>query len=169
METGELALVWTTTPWTLPSNLAIAVHSDLDYVVVESDTTGRPERYLLAEARLPAYARELGDDAADRIVRRCKGSELAGLRYTPPFSYFLGHPASHVVLHGDFVTTSEGTGLVHTAPAFGEDDKLLGDRHGIIPVIPVGPDGKFTHPVVEYAAVLVLEPDHRPFDGADQE
>ena len=157
LETGELALVWTTTPWTLPSNLAIAVHSDLDYVVVESDTTGRPERYLLAEARLPAYARELGDDAAERIVRRCKGSELVGLRYTPPFNYFLDHPASHVVLHGDFVTTSDGTGLVHAAPAFGEDDKLLGDRHGIIPVVPVGPDGKFIHPVVEYAGVLVLE------------
>ena len=157
LETGELALVWTTTPWTLPSNLAIAVHSDLDYVVVESDTTGRPERYLLAEARLPAYAHELGDDAGDRIVRRCKGGELVGLRYTPPFNYFLGHRASHVVLHGDFVTTSDGTGLVHTAPAFGEDDKLLGDRHGIIPVVPVGPDGKFIHPVVEYAGVLVLE------------
>src|SRR5689334_14533151 len=113
LETGELALVWTTTPWTLPSNLAMAVHRDVDYVVVESDVTGRPERYLLAEARLPAYARELGEDASSRVVRRLKGAELVGLRYTPPFSYFLGHPGSHRVLHADYVTTADGTGAVH--------------------------------------------------------
>ena len=63
LETGELALIWTTTPWTLPSNLAMAVHNDIDYVVVESDFTGKAERYVLAEARLPSYARELGQDA----------------------------------------------------------------------------------------------------------
>ena len=73
LETGELALIWTTTPWTLPSNLAMAVHNDVDYVVVESSATGRSERYLLAEARLPAYARELGEDAQARIVRRLQG------------------------------------------------------------------------------------------------
>jgi isoleucyl-tRNA synthetase len=157
LETGELALIWTTTPWTLPSNLAMAVHEDVDYVVVESDFTGRTERYVLAEERLPAYARELGEDAGTRIVRRCKGAELVGLRYMPPFSYFLGHPGSHVVLHADYVTTTDGTGIVHIAPAFGEEDKLLTDQHGIVPVVPVGPDGKFTHPVTEYAGVLVLD------------
>ena len=82
LETGELALIWTTTPWTLPSNLAMAVRPDIDYVVVESDFTGRTERYLLAEARLAAYARELGDDAAERVVERLKGSDLVG-RPTP--------------------------------------------------------------------------------------
>jgi isoleucyl-tRNA synthetase len=157
LETGELALIWTTTPWTLPSNLAMAVHNEVDYVVVESDVTGRTERYVLAETRLPAYARELGEDAAGRIVRRCKGSELVGLRYTPPFGYFVGHPASHVMLHADYVTTSHGTGIVHIAPAFGEEDKVLADQHGIAPVVPVGADGKFTQPVAEYAGVLVLE------------
>ncbi len=90
LETGELALIWTTTPWTLPSNLAMAVHQDVDYVVVESDFTGRTERYVLAEARLAAYARELGEDAATGSSGRCKGADLVGLRYTPPFSYFLG-------------------------------------------------------------------------------
>ena len=157
LETGELALIWTTTPWTLPSNLALAVHNDVDYVVVESDMTGRTERYLLAEARLPAYARELSEDAHERVVRRYKGSELVGLRYTPPFNYFLGHPASHVVLHADYVTTSDGTGVVHIAPAFGEEDKLLADQHGIPPVIPVGPDGTFVHPVVEYGGMHVFD------------
>ncbi|GAA2022067.1 isoleucine--tRNA ligase [Catenulispora yoronensis] len=166
LETGELALIWTTTPWTLPSNLAMAVHNDVDYVVVESDRTGRPERYVLAEARLAAYARELGTDGGDgekgekgepRIVRRLKGAELVGLRYTPPFDYFLGHPASHVVLHADYVTTSDGTGIVHLAPAFGEEDKVVADQHGIVPVIPVGQDGKFVFPVQEYAGTHVFD------------
>jgi isoleucyl-tRNA synthetase len=157
LETGELALIWTTTPWTLPSNLALAVHKDVDYVVVESDFTGRTERYLLAEARLAAYARELGEDAQSRVVRRCKGTELVGLRYTPPFSYFIGHPKSHEVLHADYVTTTDGTGLVHIAPAFGEEDKLLTDQYGIVPVVPVGPDGKFTHPVTDYAGLHVFD------------
>jgi isoleucyl-tRNA synthetase len=157
LETGELALIWTTTPWTLPANLAMAVHKDVDYVVVESDVTGRAERYLIAEARLAAYARELGADAADRVVRRCKGADLVGLRYTPPFSYYVGHPESHTVLHADYVTTTDGTGLVHIAPAFGEEDKLLTDSYGIVPVVPVGPDGKFTEPVTEYAGLLVFD------------
>jgi isoleucyl-tRNA synthetase len=157
LETGELALIWTTTPWTLPSNLAVAVHNDVDYVVVESDATGRTERYLLAEARLPAYARELAPGGEARIVRRCKGSELTGLRYTPPFGYFTGHPGSHVVLHADYVTTSDGTGVVHLAPAFGEEDKLLTDQYGITPVVPVGPDGRFTVPVEEYAGLHVFD------------
>jgi isoleucyl-tRNA synthetase len=151
LETGELALVWTTTPWTLPSNLAIAVHNDVDYLAVESAVSGRPETYLLAEARLPAYEREFGKDAAERVVRRCTGSELVGLRYTPPFDYFVGQAGSHEVLHADYVTTTDGTGIVHIAPAFGEEDKVLADHHGISPVVPVGADGKFIHPVVEYA------------------
>src|SRR5699024_4261479 len=85
---GALALVWTTTPWTLPSNLAIMVGADIDYVVVESEVTGRRERYVLAEARLSAYARELGEDPV--IVARLTGAELAGRSYTPPFNYYLG-------------------------------------------------------------------------------
>jgi isoleucyl-tRNA synthetase len=157
LETGELALIWTTTPWTLPSNLAMAVHNDIDYVVVESDVTGKPERYLLAEARLPAYAPELGRDGEARVVRRCKGSELVGLRYTPPFSYFTGHPNSHVVLPADYVTTTDGTGVVHLAPAFGEEDKLLTDQYGIAPVVPVGPDGRFIFPVEDYAGLHVFD------------
>jgi isoleucyl-tRNA synthetase len=164
LETGEVALIWTTTPWTLPSNQAMAVHNDVDYVVVESFFTGRNERYLLAEARLPAYARELGEDAESRIVRRCKGSELVGLRYTPPFSYFIGNPKSHVVLHADYVTTTDGTGVVHISPAFGEDDKLLTDQYGIVPVVPVGPDGKFIHPVDDYAGMHVFDANYAIMD-----
>jgi isoleucyl-tRNA synthetase len=164
LETGELALIWTTTPWTLPANLAMAVHKEVSYVVVESDFTGRNERYLLAESRLSAYARELGQDAHTKIVRRCMGEELVGLRYVPPFSYFLGHPRSHVVLHADYVTTTDGTGVVHIAPAFGEEDKVLADQHGIAAVVPVGPDGKFIYPVEDYAGMQVFDANHAIID-----
>ncbi|HEV2927706.1 MAG TPA: class I tRNA ligase family protein, partial [Propionibacteriaceae bacterium] len=119
LDSGELLLIWTTTPWTLPSNLAVAVHPDIDYVVVEHEG----EEYLLAESRLPAYARELGEDAQHRVVRRLTGAELVGRTYVPPFSYFLGHTNAHRVLAADYVTTDEGTGIVHMAPAFGEEDK----------------------------------------------
>ncbi len=124
LETGELLLVWTTTPWTLPSNLAVAVHPEIDYVVVEAPA-GSPHagtRFVLAEARLAHYARELGAEPV--VVRRLKGSELVGLAYRPPFDFFLGRPNAHRVLAAGFVTTEDGTGVVHMAPAFGEDDKV---------------------------------------------
>ena len=154
---GALALIWTTTPWTLPSNLLVVVGEDIDYVVVESDFTGTTQRYVIAEARLAAYARELGEDAASRVVKRLKGADLLGRRYTPPFSYFLGHEGAHRVVADDYVTTTDGTGLVHNAGAFGEDDKVTTDREGIRPVVPVGADGAFTHPVDDYAGLLVFD------------
>ncbi len=161
LETGELALVWTTTPWTLPSNLAIAVRPDIDYVVVQSSVTGTPERYVLAEARLAHYARELKDegveDVVDQVVERLTGADLLGRSYTPPFTYYLGHENAFRVVPADFVTTDSGTGLVHTAGAFGEDDKELTDREGIAAVMPVGADGAFTEPVVDYLGDLVFD------------
>jgi isoleucyl-tRNA synthetase len=168
LETGELALIWTTTPWTLPANLSMAVHRDVDYVVIESDFTGATERYVIAEARLAAYARELGEDAADRIVGRYKGADLVGLRYTPPFSYYLRHPKAHTVLHADYVTVTDGTGIVHIAPAFGEEDKLLTDQYGIVPVVPVGANGQFTAPVDEYAGLLVFNANSHVIDHLRQ-
>src|SRR5690606_36426530 len=155
LETGELALVWTTTPWTLPANLGIMVHPDIDYVVVESDFTGTTERYVIAESRLSAYSRELGEDPT--VVQRLKGRDLLGRSFTPPFSYYLGHPRAHRVFEADFVTVTDGTGLVHTAGAFGEEDKIVTDRDGIAPVVPVGPDGKFRSPVLDYAGLHVFE------------
>jgi isoleucyl-tRNA synthetase len=157
LETGELALVWTTTPWTLPANLAIMVHPDIDYVVVESDTTGTTERYIVAEARLGAYTRELGEDAEERIVQRLKGAELFGRSYTPPFTYYAGHARAHRVVEADFVTTTDGTGLVHSAGAFGEEDKLVTDREGIVPVVPVNAEGRFTYPVTDYEGMHVFD------------
>jgi len=155
---GAHVLVWTTTPWTLPSNLAVMVGSEIDYVVVEAAVPGteRTARYLLAEARLTAYARELGEEP--RVLGRYRGADLLGRTYTPPFSYYAGHErAFRVVAADDAVTTTDGTGVVHTAGAFGEVDKEVTDREGIEAVMPVGKDGRFTEPVQDYAGLQVFD------------
>ncbi|KQV67960.1 isoleucine--tRNA ligase [Nocardioides sp. Root122] len=153
---GVKVLVWTTTPWTLPSNLAVMVGEDIDYVVVESDgPTGSTERYLIAEARLASYARELGEDP--QVSWRGTGADLVGLEYAPPFSYYSGHPKAFRLVPAEFVTTTDGTGLVHTAGAFGEDDKVVTDREGIEAVMPVGKDGRFTFPVTDYEGMQVFD------------
>jgi isoleucyl-tRNA synthetase len=152
---GVLALIWTTTPWTVPSNLALAVHPDVDYVVVES----KGKRYLLAEARLPAYARELGAEgakgAADvpvfSILSKHVGSSLVGTRYQPVFDFFAGRPNAHQILPADYVSTEDGTGIVHIAPAYGEDDKVVTDAAGIDPVTPVNSRGEFDSTVPPYS------------------
>ncbi|WP_026922740.1 isoleucine--tRNA ligase [Glycomyces arizonensis] len=148
---GVKLLVWTTTPWTLPSNLAAAVHPEVDYVVVEAEGA----RYLLAEARLAAYARELGDEP--QVLSRHKGADLVGLRYHPPFDFFTGREGAHRVLAADYVTTEDGTGVVHIAPAFGEEDKLVTDAAGIEPVVPVDESGRFTEEVPPYAGMHVFD------------
>ena len=148
---GVLALVWTTTPWTLPSNLAVAVHPLLTYVTVKAGG----ERYLIAEDRLAAYARELGDQP--EVVGRHQGLELLCLRYVPPFDFFAGWPNAHQLLPADYVTTEEGTGLVHIAPAFGEEDKAITDDAGIEVVVPVDSAGRFTSEVPPYAGMQVFD------------
>jgi len=158
--TGALAgaelLVWTTTPWTLPSNLAAAVHPDVEYAVVRpasGEFAGRT--FVLAEARRGVYAREFGEDA--EVLATLPGRELVGLAYTPPFDFFAGRPHAHVVLAAEYVTTDSGTGVVHQAPAFGEEDKETCDAAGIELVVPVGPDGRFTEEVPPYAGQLVFD------------
>ena len=160
LETGELALVWTTTPWTLPSNLAVAVGPDIEYVTVEPApdspfAQAHPgERVLLAAPRLAAYSRELGEAT---VVETVRGSQLERRRYTPPFDYFAGHENAHQVLVADFVTTDDGSGIVHLAPAFGEDDMAACDAAGIAAVVPVDEKGRFTAVVSDYAGLQVFD------------
>ncbi|SFB38541.1 Isoleucyl-tRNA synthetase [Amycolatopsis marina] len=148
---GAYLLIWTTTPWTVPSNLAAAVHPEVDYVVVESGG----QRYLLAEARVGAYAKELGEEPP--VVARYTGAELLGTRYDPPFPYFVGRENAHRVLAADYVTTDDGTGIVHIAPAYGEEDKVVTDAAGIEPVTPVDAQGRFTAEVPDYAGQQVFD------------
>ena len=153
---GAEALVWTTTPWTLPSNLAAAVHPDIDYVVLapaEGDFAGR--KFVLAEARVNVYEKEFGADA--EVLATLKGNELEGLTYDPPFDFFAGHENAFRVLLADYVTTESGTGIVHQAPAFGEEDMETCSGAGIELVIPVGPDGKFTAEVPPYEGQLIFD------------
>ena len=150
LESGDNLLAWTTTPWTLPSNLALAVAPDVDYVRVRHDD----KVYVLAEARLAAYAKEL--DGAE-VLGTVRGSELVGQRYAPLFPYFADHAGAFRVFGGEFVTTEDGTGVVHMAPGFGEDDYQVCKDNGIELVVPVNSRGEFTQEVSDYAGIQVFE------------
>jgi isoleucyl-tRNA synthetase len=150
LETGESLLAWTTTPWTLPSNLALAVAPDVSYVRVRHNGTV----YILAEARLGAYEKELeGAEVLDTVL----GSALVGRMYTPMFSYFADQPDAFRVIAGDFVTTEDGTGVVHLAPGFGEDDQRVCSENGIGLVVPVDSRGLFTSEVPDFEGMLVFD------------
>ncbi len=149
-------LIWTTTPWTLPSNLAVAVGPEIEYVVVGArEGALEGQMFLVASSRLAAYARELGEEP--QVIARLRGSQLEGLRYQPPFGYFVGHESAHQVLTADFVSTEDGTGIVHLAPAFGEDDMAVCAEAGIEPVQPVDEKGRFTSQVPDYAGQQVFD------------
>jgi len=148
-EQGISFLGWTTTPWTLLSNAALAVSPDVTYVHARVGD----ELLIVAE---PLVERVLGEDA--EIVARLKGSELAGISYEPPFPYVTDFgPRSHTVLEADFVTTEDGTGIVHTALAFGEDDFRLGEQYGMTVQNPVKLDGTFDERMGPFAGRDVLE------------
>lgn len=149
---GAYLLVWTTTPWTLPSNQAVAVHPDVTYVQVQGPD-GR--RLVLAEARVGAYARELGEEP--EILGAYSGRELLEARYLPPFAYFADAPRSFRVLPADFVSTEDGTGIVHMSPAYGEDDMLTAQAAGIEAVTPVDSKGRFDATVPDYAGQHVFD------------
>jgi isoleucyl-tRNA synthetase len=148
---GELRLlVWTTTPWTLPSNLALAVGPDITYDIYE--LLGHPT--AIASERVAAYP-ELFADASP--VGRVTGAELVGRTYSPLFDFFAGHEGAFTVLAGEFVATDEGTGVVHLAPGFGEEDYLACQAAGIAVVCPVDDRGRFTADVPDYAGLQVFE------------
>lgn len=168
-EQGELVLIWTTTPWTLPSNLAVAAGPEIDYVAVKvADDLDSPlagETIILGEARLGAYVKEIGENP--EIVHRFKGSELVGKRYYPIFDYFdtpemraedgaIG-PHAWEIIGGDYVTVDDGTGLVHIAPAFGEDDMIVAQEAGIGTVVPVDEAGCLTTEVSDYAGLNIFD------------
>ena len=150
LSTGEFILAWTTTPWTLPSNLALAVSPDVQYVVIEHDH----RKLILANDRLGAYEREFGEP---NIVQTLLGSQLVGRTYKPLFDYFADNPNSFRIIAGDFVTTEDGTGVVHLAPGFGEDDQRVCQDAGIELVVPVDSRGCFTTDVADFAGQLVFD------------
>ncbi|MFC4072408.1 isoleucine--tRNA ligase [Actinoplanes subglobosus] len=152
LDTGEDIAVWTTTPWTLPSNLALAVGPDIEYAVLEKDG----QKLLLGAGRVGAYAKELeGFEQTGTVL----GRDLVGRRYTPLFD-FLVEPAGEnafQVLGADFVTTEDGTGVVHMAPAFGEDDQNACNAAGIPTVVTVDEHTRFTSLVPDFQGLQVFD------------
>lgn len=148
-EPGTSFLVWTTTPWTLVSNVALAVHPDVDYVTVEH----RGERLILAEPRLGVLEGEYA------VLDRVKGLALSGRAYTRLFDYHsVDRPAFYVVC-AEFVTTEDGSGIVHMAPAYGEDDYQAARKHNLPTIHPVDKSGRFGAEVIDFAGVFVKDAD----------
>lgn len=120
-------LAWTTTPWTIPANMALAVGKDIDYVLVKNND----ENFIVAASRAEAVFKGKGEY---EIIRTFKGEELVGMSYKPPFDYFYNNQnnnKNHKVYHADFATDTDGTGIVHTAPEFGDVDYQLGKELGL--------------------------------------
>jgi isoleucyl-tRNA synthetase len=154
VRTGDQLLVWTTTPWTLVSNAAVAVNAELVYVRARVGD----ESFVVAEA---LAERVLGSDGG-AVLDRFPGAALEGVRYEPPFEFIPGSEygeRGHTVLMGDFVTAEDGTGLVHTAIAFGEDDFRLGEQYGLAPVNPVRLDGTYDRRIGRFAGRWVKDAD----------
>ncbi|MDZ8119805.1 isoleucine--tRNA ligase [Pontiella agarivorans] len=148
------ALIWTTTPWTLPSNLAICAGPDIDYVAIKDKETH--EIFVLAEARLSAYYKK---EEEYEILKTFKGSELKGLKYEPIFDFFSDNPNSFQVLNDDFVSTEDGTGIVHMAPAYGEDDYRICRAVDIPLIDPLDEDCVFTSRVPDYEGQFCKDAD----------
>jgi isoleucyl-tRNA synthetase len=151
---------WTTTPWTLPSNLAVAVGPALEYSVVELHDGPRAGiRVVLGTSALDRYRAQLGD--GHEVIGTLSGDDLAGLHYRPLLPYFTGHRNSFVILGDDYVTDDDGTGVVHNAPGFGEDDQRVCEAAGIVLVCPVDDAGRFTAEVADYAGLNVFDANPR--------
>ena len=150
---GADLLVWTTTPWTLVSNTAVAVHPEATYVLARRSRDG--DRVVVAE---DLFARVLGDGW--RVAFRFRGQDLVGAKYRRPFG-IIEIPNAHLVVPGSFVTTEDGTGLVHLAPAFGADDMETSRAHGLPLVNPIRPDGHFEDDVPMVGGMFFKDADQR--------
>lgn len=149
-------LVWTTTPWTLPGNVAVAAHPDVEYVTVERALEGgKKERLILARLLLEKVFR--GEEV--KVVDSFKGRKLKGQKYHPLFTFLPPDKPAHYVVLGDFVTTEDGTGLVHMAPAFGAEDMQAAQEYNLPVLMTVQPDGAFIPQVTPWRGMFVKEAD----------
>ncbi|MEP7055723.1 MAG: isoleucine--tRNA ligase [Actinomycetota bacterium] len=158
-EDGAALLVWTTTPWTLVSNVAVAVHPEVRYAVVRAPSG---ETLVVAE---PLVAKAVGDDV--EVLRVLPGAELVGTTYTAPFTLVPVEGRAHYVVAAEYVTTEDGSGLVHIAPAFGAEDREIGKAHGLPLVNPIDPQGKFNEDVPLVGGVFFKDADTRLIEDLD--
>ena len=151
-------LAWTTTPWTLPSNLALTLGPDIDYVLIEDSAEKPSAHYILGEARLSSYYKNESDY---KILWQKKGAELKGIEYEPLFPYFSWAAENNAfrTYLGDYVSTEDGTGIVHTAPGFGEDDFRVLKGTGVPVICPIDAECRFTSEVPDYQGLFVKDAD----------
>lgn len=155
-EPGTSLLVWTTTPWTLPGNVAVAAHPDVDYVVVEHPLPeGGVEKLILAEA----LVEKVFHGEPVKVVNRLKGKALKGKRYQPLYTFLPVQKQAYYVVLADYVTTEDGTGFVHIAPAFGAEDMVVGLEHDLPLLMTVADDGTFIPAVRPWAGIFVKKAD----------
>ena len=149
-------LVWTTTPWTLPGNVAVAVHPDVDYVTVErSLPDGGTERLILAKA----LVEKVFDEEQVKVIETFKGKKLKGIRYKPLYTFMPPDKPAYFVVLAEYVTTEDGSGLVHIAPAFGAEDMEVGDEYNLPVLMTVQPDGAFVPAVTPWRGMWVKDAD----------
>jgi isoleucyl-tRNA synthetase len=163
-EENTSLLVWTTTPWTLPGNVAVAAHPDVDYVKVKLGE-GSTEEYLILAEDLLEHA--LGDREFE-VVKRFKGKQLKGKKYLPLFTFLPVEKDAHYIILADFVTTEDGTGLVHIAPAFGADDMQMSIENDLPILMTVNDSGKFINDVRPWAGMWVKDADPHIVKDLDQ-
>jgi isoleucyl-tRNA synthetase len=148
-------LVWTTTPWTLPGNVAIAAAANVDYVTIERDNEGTKEKLILAKS----LVEKIFKDEEVKVLDTFKGKKLKGMKYQPLFTFLPPDKPAHFVALGDFVTTEDGSGLVHIAPAFGQEDMQLAKESELPVLMTVLPDGTFIPEVTPWRGVFVKDAD----------
>ncbi|HML20473.1 MAG TPA: isoleucine--tRNA ligase [Aggregatilinea sp.] len=154
---GVFFLAWTTTPWTLPGNVALAVGRNVDYVMVEGPAAkgDGTERLILAKARMSA----LTHPEQYTVVQEMKGADLLGMHYEPLYKFLPVEQDYAYVIHGDFVSTEDGSGIVHIAPAFGADDMDVGKANNLPVLMTVQPNGTFVNEVEPWAETWVKDAD----------
>ena len=147
-------LAWTTTPWTLPSNTGLAVGEDIDYIFIESDN----KTFILAQSLIAKYFK---DESTYKIIKTLKGKELINKKYEPLFNYFkdMEKEGGFKVVAGHHVTTESGTGIVHIAPGFGEDDAEIGKKFGLPSICPIDSEGRFTEEITDFKGRWVKDTD----------
>ena len=150
---GTYFLVWTTTPWTLPGNVALAVGKDIDYVLVQHDD----DRLWLAEALLQEVMSSHAEHT--QVLRRVKGRELLGTHYQPLYTFLPVRDDYCYVIAGDFVSTEDGTGIVHIAPAFGADDMAVGQQYSLPTLMTVDAQGRFIDAIAPWRGIFVKDAD----------
>ncbi len=154
-EPNTYLLVWTTTPWTLPGNVAVAAHPDVEYALVTRADGLSDERLILAKE----LVEKVFGDIPVKILKTYKGKALKGKRYAPLFTFLPTDKPAHYVVNADYVTTSDGTGLVHIAPAFGADDMDVAKEYDLPVLMTINDEGKFNREVTNWSGLFVKDAD----------